>query len=285
LRGDGFDVYGTSRSAEGRAGMVASGVKAIDANYVTAEGVTKALKESQASFVFFLTDFWTAAGGSKSKEIEQGQVIIDAIKAAAPHVFVVFASGVDADSAPLESARSKVLIEANLRASGLRFAILRPVAFFENLDDAANWNALTKGKVKFLVPADVAVQFVSTVDIGKAAAFMFKHPHIWSGKTLDCTGQKISGTGLAAALSRAPGVQCEYAEVLPECVMRMFMKDLFAMEFFFEDIGCSSDPAKFKQVVPDAMDAEAWFRYKGQWANGEKFGAPDAAPAASFCGF
>ena len=29
----------------------------------------------------------------------------------------------------------------------------------------------------------------------------------------------------------------------------------------------------FQKVVPDAMDASAWFKYKGQWSDGEKFGA------------
>ena len=32
-------------------------------------------------------------------------------------------------------------------------------------------------------------------------------------------------------------------------------------------------------VGPSAMDAKAWFKHKGQWADGEKFGATTAVSA------
>ena len=32
-------------------------------------------------------------------------------------------------------------------------------------------------------------------------------------------------------------------------------------------------------VGPSAMDAKAWFKHKGQWADGEKFGATIAVSA------
>ena len=35
---------------------------------------------------------------------------------------------------------AKVALEKYLRQAGVPFSILRPCAFFENLDDAANWN-------------------------------------------------------------------------------------------------------------------------------------------------
>ena len=31
------------------------------------------------------------------------------------------------------------------------------------------------------------------------------------------------------------------------------------------------DMAVFKKMVPDAMDAEAWFKSVGKWSNGDKF--------------
>ena len=40
---------------------------------------------------------------------------------------------------------------------------------------------------------------------------------------------------------------------------------------FLEKDGYSADIDEFKKVVPDAMDAKAWFASKGQWSNGEKF--------------
>jgi len=50
--------------------------------------------------------------------------------------------------------------------------------------------------------------------------------------------------------------------------------NLYAMTNFLEnaaDGGHTAEIAEFKKLVPDAMDARAWFASKGKWANGEKF--------------
>ena len=43
------------------------------------------------------------------------------------------------------------------------------------------------------------------------------------------------------------------------------------MMTWIEASGYSADVEAFKKVVPDAMDAKAWFESKGHWANGEEF--------------
>ena len=81
---------------------------------------------------------------------------------------------------------AKLGLEKYLRGSGVPFSILRPCAFFENLDDAANWNPLKKGVVKFLSLQDC--KYCATYDIGRAAAIQLKNPQQWLGKTLDVIG-------------------------------------------------------------------------------------------------
>ena len=60
---------------------------------------------------------------------------------------------------------AKGAIESYFKASGLPGSILRPVAFFENFDDAANYNPLTRGQLKFLTLDPTFL--VSTFDVGK----------------------------------------------------------------------------------------------------------------------
>ena len=70
-------------------------------------------------------------------------MMVDAAKAAGIR-HTVFLSLADAQLLGPKSfhAHAKLAIEAYLKQSGLCFSILRPYVFFENFDDATNWNPL-----------------------------------------------------------------------------------------------------------------------------------------------
>lgn len=275
LRKEGFtQIFATSRSEDGCAALKKHGALGIKADYTTEQGVIQALKESKAQHVFFLTDYFGAAGGSKEKEIEQGKLIIDTIKAHAPRAFVVFSSVFAADTAPAEVEHfgSKKEVEDHLKTSGLSYAIERPVAFLENLDDAAAHNPLKKGRAAFLTNAGTKVAFISTIDMGRAAAVMFRNPSAWNTRTLDAVSCVADGNDLAKALSKASGTECYYSKALPQCVLWLLSRELYAMINYFEsEEGFRADPSGFRKVVPDALGPEEWFRLLGQWGNGEKF--------------
>ena len=58
---------------------------------------------------------------------------------------------------------------------------------------------------------------------------------------------------------------------MPLFLRRLFMKDLHHMFLYYEvQKGPVGTPAQFKQVVPDALSAEDWFRFHGRYSNGEK---------------
>ena len=75
----------------------------------------------------------------------------------------------------------------------------------------------------------------------------------------------------AAALTEASGVPCVYKTALPRFVLWAFMTDLYHMMNWMEADGYTADLDEYKKLVPDVMDAKAWFTFKGQWSNGEKF--------------
>lgn len=68
-------------------------------------------------------------------------------------------------------------------------SILRPAVFFENFDDAVNFNPLKKGQLKFLTKVTCA--FCSTYDIGRMAAVQFKDKAQWLGKTQEVMAWKV----------------------------------------------------------------------------------------------
>jgi uncharacterized protein YbjT (DUF2867 family) len=269
----GYEVYGTTRSAKSGAVLEKLGAKPIVANYVIGADVQRAVKESGAKQMVFITDFFGAAKSKMAVEEQQGKTIIDAAKASGI-AFTVFISVHDIE--PYAKHRPKALhiqpkgkVEAYLRASGLAHAILRPVAFFENLDDPANWNPLKAGGIKFLTAAPTL--YISTFDLGKAAAACLADQAAWNGKTLECASWKGDVKEVAAALQAVSGVKCSGGLAMPTFFRWLFLHDLDQMcryiEAGYPDGKVSID--EFKAVVPDALDAQGWFRHHGVYADGK----------------
>ena len=267
----GLDVYGTTRSSNGP--LASWGVKPVVCNYTIRADLDQAFEQTGAKKVFVITDYFRAAKSNSDVEFRQGRDAIDAAKAAGVD-HLIFMSVADAESfdAQTKHLKAKVELEEYLRQSGVPFSILRPCAFFENLDDAANWNPLKKGVVRFLTVQDC--KYCATYDIGRAAAVQFQNRAEWLGKSLDVIGWQGDLSQVAAALSKVSGVPVKARLAMPIFLRRLFLKDLHHMFLYYEvQKGPRGTPADFKKIVPDALSAEDWFRFHGRYANGEKIAA------------
>lgn len=268
----GFEVYGTTRSANNA--LVSQGVKPVVGNYTVRADLDRAFAETGAKRVFVITDYFAAAGKSAEVEYQQGCAAIDTAKAAGVD-HLIFMSVADAEfyDEQVTHLKAKLALETYLRASGVPFSILRPCAFFENLDDAANWNPLKKGVVKFLSVEEC--KYCSTYDIGRAAAIQFRNPQQWLGRSLDVISWQGDLGQVAAALSKVSGVPVKAKLVMPIFLRRLLLKDLHHMFLYFEvQKGPRGTPEEFKKILPDAFSAEDWFKFHGRYANGERI-APD----------
>ena len=273
LREAGYEVYGTTRSSKNT--LAEQGVKPVVCNYTLRADLDRAFADTDAKKVFVITDYFGAAKKSADLEFEQGRAAIDAAKVAGVQ-HLVFMSVADAEffDEHVKHLHAKVALEKYLHESGVPFSILRPCAFFENLDDAANWNPLKKGVVKFLTLQDC--KYCATYDIGRAAAIQLKDPQTWLGKTLDVIGWQGDLSQVAAALSRVSGVPVRAQLAMPIFLRRLFLKDLHHMFLYYEvNKGPRGTPEAFKKILPDALSAEDWFRFHGYYANGEKIAADD----------
>ena len=264
----GFEVYGTTRSDKGA--LKDTGVKPVVCNYTLRTDLDRALAQTGARKMFFITDYFGAARKSADVEFEQGRAAIDAAKAAGV-THLIFTSVADAEffDRHVKHLHAKVALEKYLRESGVPFSILRPCAFFENLDDSANWNPLKKGVVKFLSTQNC--KYCSTYDIGRAAVIQLKDQETWLGKSLDVIGWQGDLSQVAAALSRVSGVPVKARLAMPIFLRRLFLNDLHHMFLYFEvDKGPRGTPEEFRKILPDALSAEDWFRFHGRYSNGEK---------------
>ena len=264
----GFAVYGTTRSAN--SALASQGVTPVVCNYTLRADLDRAFAESGARKVFVITDFFGAAKKSADLEFQQGRDAIDAARAAGVD-HLVFMSVADAEffDEHVTHLKAKLALEKYLRESGVPHSILRPCAFFENLDDPANWNPLKKGVVKFLSMQDC--KYCATYDIGRAAAIQLKNPEQWMGKTLDVIGWQGDLHQVAAALSKVSGVPVKAKLAMPIFLRRLLLKDLHHMFLYYEvQKGPRGTPQQFKKVLPNALSAEDWFRFHGKYANGER---------------
>ena len=264
----GFEVFGTTRSTSNT--LARQGVKPVVCNYTLRADLDQAFAKTGAKKVFVITDYFAAAKKNADLEFAQGRAAIDAAKAAGVD-HLIFMSVADAEffDEHVTHLKAKVALEKYLKESGVPFSILRPCAFFENLDDAANFNPLKKGVVKFLSTQDC--KYCATYDIGRAAAIQLNNPQQWLGKTLDVIGWQGDLSQVAAALSKVTGAPVKAKLAMPIFLRRLFMKDLHHMFLYYEvQKGPRGTPQDFKKVLPDALSAEDWFRFHGQYANGEK---------------
>ena len=264
----GYEVYGTTRADQGA--LAALGAKAVVCNYTVRADLDRAFAQTGATKVFVITDYFRAARKSADLEFEQGRAAIDAAKTAGVD-HLVFMSVADAEffDRHVKHLHAKVALETYLRESGVPYSILRPCAFFENLDDAANWNPLKKGVVKFLSLQDC--KYCATYDIGRAAAIQFKDPRTWLGRSLDVIGWQGNLSEVAAALSKVSGVPVKAQLAMPIFLRKLFLKDLHHMFLYYEvQKGPRGTPEAFRKILPDALTAEDWFRFHGRYASGEK---------------
>lgn len=268
LKEAGFEVYGTTRSKPQK--LSDQGITPVLCNYTSREDLDRALIETGAKKLFVITDYFGAAKSDGSLEIMHGKRAIDAAKSAQVD-HLIFMSVADAEliDERVKHIKTKMVIEDYLRASGLKYSILRPCAFFENFDDPANWNPLKKGRLKFL--SDKEIKYCATYDLGRVAAIMFKDPANWLEKTLDVISWKGDLSQAAAALERVGGVKVKFGLAMPIFLRKLFLKDLHYMFVYFEDQkGPRGEPEDFKKVLPDAFSAEDWFRYHAHYSNGER---------------
>mmetsp|Transcript_15241 Transcript_15241/g.20155 ORF Transcript_15241/g.20155 Transcript_15241/m.20155 type:complete len:320 (+) Transcript_15241:103-1062(+) len=284
-----FSVFGATRTVPNKK-LEDMGVKAIKFEFGSMESMISALKESNATMVFMVTDFWVAANQKFDVEVSHGMMMIQAMKEIGTIEHVVFNSVADAEKTPPEVQHfaTKLKLEEELKLSGLSYSVLRPVAFLENLDDPANMNPLTKGTVKCLWDASLTLKMVACADIAKAAVLMFKDPKKFQGQIIDCVGCQVNGDEIAQALSKASGVRCVWQISLPRPLQYLIIPDVYYMVSWFYEVGYSSSIEEFKKIVPDAMGPFEWFQAKGQWNNGDKFspkpdGEPLDDPAADTC--
>ena len=249
----GYRVRGLTRKPDGRGAqeLAAKGVEVVQGDY----GDPASLRAAMAGVdrMFFYSGF-------SRNEVTEGRNVIEAARAAGVG-HVVYTSG--AASEPGRGlAGAKMEVEALLVASGLSYAVLRPVAFMENF--AGQQARTARDGLRDSRAPDRWVAFISIPDIGFLAAEALDSPAEWQGVTMNIAGDSMRVSEFVAIFSRVMGRDIEYHRVPLEEYLGSFPAPLRPLFRWYEEVGYQGDmAAALRQRYPNLTTLEQYLRATG----------------------
>jgi uncharacterized protein YbjT (DUF2867 family) len=226
--------------------------------------------------VFAVQNYWLPNVGHDG-EVKQGIAAADAAKAAGVQHFVYTSVGAAHRGMGQSHFSSKLEIEDHIKAIGLPYTILRPVAFMDNY----NWSRpqITNGTFNALgLRPGKTTQLVAVDDIGAFTALAFEHPQDYLGQTIELAGDELTEPQIAETFTRVIGrpvtpaqraIREEPAGAAPD-------PEMLAMFQFFNGQGYDADIPALRRTYPPLKNLELWLRETG-WENAEPLPIPDTA--------
>jgi uncharacterized protein YbjT (DUF2867 family) len=140
-------------------------------------------------------------GSSSPQNVDRdgNRALIEAARqAGVAHIVLVSMHGAGPD-APLELLRMKYEAEQALVASGVRWTIIRPTAFLETYLDVVAQPMQKRGATIVFGRGDVAVNFVSVVDVAALIRAALRDPGL-SGRVIEWGGVDLTLNALSGAV-------------------------------------------------------------------------------------
>ena len=253
----GFRVRGITRDIDSDAAKQLTGLGAemVRAEFTDAGSLSAALEGVDA--IFAMT---TPFEAGVDAETVQGVALVDAAAAAGVDHFV-YSSVASADKATgVPHFDSKYGVEKHLAASDLRWSVIAPVYFMDNLFFPDMLNVLKDGTYAIALPADLRLQQIATEDIGAFAAHVLANPEEFAGKRIDIAGDELSSRESADVLAGILGRPISVVEV-PIDGIRSFSEDLALMYEWFVSTGYVGDIDGLRSSYPEV----GWTRF-AEWA-------------------
>ena len=271
--------------------LAEQGAEVVTADLDDVESLTQAFRGAYGAFC--VTNFWEHH--SPERELMQAENMAEAAQAEGlSHVIWSTLEdtrnwmALDDDRMPTLMDHYKVPHcdakgEANqfFRDRGVPTTFLLTSFYWENLLQPGMIGPGPDGTRALTLPmGDKKLPGIAAEDIGRCAHGLFKGgPDAYVGQTVGVAGEHLTGTEMAAALSRALGTTIRYNAVEPE-VYRQFgfpgADDLGNMFQFKRDFNAdfrgARDPAVAQQLNPSLRTFDAWLE-----ANKDRFAAPQPA--------
>jgi len=253
----GLALRGLTRSTSSPNSQILAkkGVAMVQGNLEQASTLSSAL--SGVDIAFLMTDN-TSKGGAAT-EIVQGKTFIDcAQKAGVNHIVFTSVDGAERDS-KVPHFDSKFVVEEYLRASGLKWTILRPVAFMDNLPVQGGFLRFMALGLFTTALKGKSLQWIACEDIGRAAARVMEAPKAYQGDVVGLAGDDLTMDQVLDVYEKVQGSR-PWRAWLPELFLTILPVDFKKMFEFFRISGYEVDIPQLRKVDPQLLNLEQWVR-------------------------
>lgn len=277
--GTSFSVRALTRNpgSEKAQGLANLGAEVVAADLDNLDSLKRAFWGAYGAFC--VTNFWEHF--SPEKEVVQATAMAQAAKEAG-HEHVIWSTLEDTRKwVPLSDDRMPTLMgkykvphfdakgEANQVFSdlGVPVTFLLTSFYWDNLIfSGLGPKRDADGKLAITFPmGDKKLPGIATEDIGKCAYGILKKGREFVGKTVGIAGEHLTGTEMAAALSRALGREVRYNDVSPEVYRRYGfpgaedLGNMFQFKRDFESYFCGARDLAFSRTLNPALQTfESW---------------------------
>lgn len=210
--------------------------------------------------------------GDISIEETQGKSLIDASLAAGVQFFVY--SSVDRGGAKSSETPTDVphwvtkhnvekYLEAKTAEAQMKYAVIRPVAFMENITNdfagkamASMWQSALKDK---------PLQLIATRDIGFFAAQAFIHSNEYTGRYLSIAGAELTFEQANAIFKEKFGKSMPETYGFVAHLALHAVKSVGNMFKYLKKEGTGANVQECKQIHPELMDFGTWLEKESQF--------------------
>jgi NAD(P)H dehydrogenase (quinone) len=205
LRALGHNPVCVVRNADKAREVLGADAKTAVAELTDRPALEKALAGVQSVFV--------VTGHNPGMVEQQNNVLDAAIKGGAKYlVRVTGGRAVATADSPSVVGYGHTAIEERLKQSGIKWVVLRPGLFMQNLiNQAAAIKA--DGKIVGTAPKDMPIAFIDVRDTGAVGARILIDPAPHAGKTYEFTGKAISFGDFAQTFAQVLGKPVSYVQV------------------------------------------------------------------------
>jgi NAD(P)H dehydrogenase (quinone) len=205
LRSLGQNPVCVVRNADKAREVLGADAKAAVADLADKASLEKALSGTESMFV---------VTGHNPGMVEQQNNVLDAALKVGVKYLIRVGGGRDVAKADSESVvgRGHAAIEARLKDSGIKWTILRPGLFMQNLLGQAA-TIKSDSKIVMPYPADFSIAWIDVRDTGAVGARILVDPAPHAGKTYEFTGKLTSNGEFAEVFAQVLGRPIAYVPV------------------------------------------------------------------------
>jgi uncharacterized protein YbjT (DUF2867 family) len=272
-----FEILAVTRNAKSPSALklasLSSNIKLLQGDLDNAPTLFEAARKLTSNPIWgFYSVQAPPKGADPGVELVQGKAIIDAAIANKIQFFVY--SSVDrggskssSDPTPVASWVNKHNIEKYLEAkaagSQMKYTVLRPNCFFENISDDFAGKAMASSWQ--LVMKDKPMYFIATRDIGWFGANAFKHPEENAGRYLSLVSEIFTFAEANAIFKKTVGTDMPTTFSFVAAMGMHFIKEVGAMFKWLKSSKSDASVEECRRMHPSLMGFGTWLETDSQF--------------------